>query len=893
MGSLKLRDCSPLYTLLALLLLSACDDDQIPSHQSELKNAAEQGEADEPQPVEQYKSPFSLTKEISASIDATVETSAPSNIVQELTTEQGFRIDPLNLTSKIAQLKYGNIKLDISFIANIRSQEYGTCLALHDVSVEQSTPLHSSECQDEPGQKFSFFAVPNKIDTFLLRLADNDLCVVLSDASSEVDAAAAPSSLLASPCGIEDALNFAQFRLQRLDNNQYALIQDHLRWTDSQQTADEDSLPWQIVNVEGEIPAEASPAVAGNWSEVIDWPHIPVSVATLPDGRLLTWSAYSADNYRPMGQMSTLSSIYDPVSGRFTTTNNYAKHDMFCSGITLLQDGTVHASGGSPTRDDVSLFRPESGIWEESGSMHDSRWYGTTALLPDGDVFATHAKGAGNRSEVYSTASGEWRKTPGATMQTLQAEQTVINADEAHDNSVDGQWYAFMHVAPDGRVFHAGPTPTMHWFDTRYEGTVEEAGTLGDSERMHMFGSSVMYDNGKLLITGGNDRRKSPSSTNTAYTIDIASAPPVVEVSTPMHYSRVFHNSVVLPDGKVLVVGGNSSGVLFSDKGTELTPEVWNPETATWKTLADMTVPRNYHSVAVLMADGRVFSGGGGLCGSSCDTNHINAQIFSPPYLFNADGIVKSRPTILNAPDTAEPGETIRVRIAEEIDNFSLIRLSGTTHGINTDQRFMRPTMEHVGADVYELKLLENPNVLVAGNYWLFALDANGVPSTAHTINIREVSGENIPGSFRARLKSVESGKCFGLPGIADGPNDTLRQVTCKDLPEQSFDFTPVDGESNVFTLSFVHTGQCLDLIVEPDEWVKNGTDLVQRSCTNQVGNSSSQHFRIISHGLGQYLIASVPNGKVLDLRYRSHAEGAPIQLWEALYFDTQLWVLD
>ena len=53
--------------------------------------------------------------------------------------------------------------------------------------------------------------------------------------------------------------------------------------------------------------------------------------------------------------------------------------------------------------------------------------------------------------------------------------------------------------------------------------------------------------------------------------------------------------------------------------------------------MASQPEPRNYHSVAVLLPDGTVFSGGGGLCGS-CATNHPDGQIFYPPYLFNADG---------------------------------------------------------------------------------------------------------------------------------------------------------------------------------------------------------------------------------------------------------------
>ena len=62
-------------------------------------------------------------------------------------------------------------------------------------------------------------------------------------------------------------------------------------------------------------------------------------------------------------------------------------------------------------------------------------------------------------------------------------------------------------------------------------------------------------------------------------------------------------------------------------------------------TLAAAAIPRNYHSVALLLPDGRVFSGGGGLCGN-CATNHADGQIFTPPYLLNPDGTPRPRPAI-------------------------------------------------------------------------------------------------------------------------------------------------------------------------------------------------------------------------------------------------------
>lgn len=67
--------------------------------------------------------------------------------------------------------------------------------------------------------------------------------------------------------------------------------------------------------------------------------------------------------------------------------------------------------------------------------------------------------------------------------------------------------------------------------------------------------------------------------------------------------------------------------------------------TQTWSGDASAAIPRTYHSSAVLLPDARVFVGGSGLCGG-CAVNHLDAEIFSPNYLFNPDGSPAARPTI-------------------------------------------------------------------------------------------------------------------------------------------------------------------------------------------------------------------------------------------------------
>jgi galactose oxidase len=255
-----------------------------------------------------------------------------------------------------------------------------------------------------------------------------------------------------------------------------------------------------------------------------------------------------------------------------------------------------------------------------------------------------------------------------------------------------------------------------------------------------------MYDVGKILTVGGATAYQDYGSavntqaTTRAYTIDISGGPnqPVVFARTPdMAYARSFSNSVVLPDGKVLVVGGQQHPQGFTDTGAALSPELWNPATGQFTVMAPETIPRTYHSVAILLPDGRVFSGGGGLCGGGCTTNHPDGQIYSPPYLFNPDGTARTRPVITSAPAATVTGSNITVTTNSATPTFALIRMSAVTHGVNNDQRRIPLAPTAVNGTTYTLQLPSDKGILLPGNYMLFALDANGTPSVAKIMNIQ------------------------------------------------------------------------------------------------------------------------------------------------------------
>ncbi len=190
----------------------------------------------------------------------------------------------------------------------------------------------------------------------------------------------------------------------------------------------------------------------------------------------------------------------------------------------------------------------------------------------------------------------------------------------------------------------------------------------------------------------------------------------------------------VLPDGKVVVVGGQNFPVPFSDNTAVLSAEMWDPATESFSALAPAAVPRTYHSVALLMPDARVFTGGGGLCGT-CGTNHFDGEIFTPPNLLNPDGTPAPRPAITAAPATAANGAGITVTTDRAVSSFAIVRMGTATHSVDTDQRriALAPTTVTGG---YRLTIPADKGVALPGYWMLFAMDDKGVPSVARTIRI-------------------------------------------------------------------------------------------------------------------------------------------------------------
>jgi hypothetical protein len=192
-------------------------------------------------------------------------------------------------------------------------------------------------------------------------------------------------------------------------------------------------------------------------------------------------------------------------------------------------------------------------------------------------------------------------------------------------------------------------------------------------------------------------------------------------------------NTVILPDGALLTIGGNAAttnydGTLFQ---TELYSKAATDPSGIWVEMAPNTLPAAYHSSALLLPDATVLLSQDDADKSPSSTHQV--QIYSPPYLFRG-----TRPKITSVPTTATWGQSFQVSTdTKNISHVSLMAPGAVTHGNDMHQRGIRLPVKAInrGSSI-QITIPNSPAIVPAGYYMLFAINSNGVPSLAKFIRI-------------------------------------------------------------------------------------------------------------------------------------------------------------
>ena len=502
------------------------------------------------------------------------------------------------------------------------------------------------------------------------------------------------------------------------------------------------------------------------------WPVHAIHTHLLPTGKVMFYGR--DDDAR----------LWDPATNTFSSIAR-AGFNIFCTGHSFLPDGRLLLTGGHIASNtglpNAAIWDPFTDTWTHLPNMNAGRWYPTHTTMPNGDVLvisgAIDPQQNNPLPQVWQT-NGAWRDLSTA--------------------SISLHLYPFMFLTSSGRVFNAGPQTTTRWLDTSGTGAWT---TVGDrASGLRDYASAVMYEEGKIMIAGGGD-----PPLNSVEVIDLNVPNPAWRTVAPMSSARRNLNATLLPDGKVLITGG-SSGPGFDDANTPvLTTELWDPATERFTTLAPMPGFRGYHSIALLLPDGRILSAGS-------DASPFNAEIYSPPYLYKG-----ARPTVTTVPSTLAYGESFAVATpdAARVTAVTFLRLGSVTHAYNMEQRFMRLPFS-VTADGLTATAPANANLAPPGYYLLFLIDSNGVPSVGRIIRIGGTAPPPDPTGVTVILPADNS--------TMSGLNTLQAYANGRSLSTYNM-FWQVDGDRLNPMADSNTGGQYKEALVDFTNWTWRGSD--------------------------------------------------------------------
>jgi hypothetical protein len=429
--------------------------------------------------------------------------------------------------------------------------------------------------------------------------------------------------------------------------------------------------------------------------------------------------------------------------------------DMFCMGQTQLPNGNILLAGGTLSYNSRAangkwlglnkawIFDVPSNTLRPTASMAHGRWYPTLLTLSDGKVLCVAGwdeYGVQNKlAEIFDPATETWsiKYDPLATASYCVGEGQDPEIMPGAGQPCYGPGvapnvllYPRMHLMPSGLVAFCGQTKTLRTFNPatgiwKFAGNMLYGASRGYGSSVLLPLQNTLAEKGSILIFGGTATDDSLATTS-AEILTPSGTALQPRWTNPSQFGRKHPIPVIMPDGKILVIGGTA----FQNSGSTkiMEAELFDPMTETWTTLPAMTVPRQYHSSAVLLPDGRVWTGG---TTYSLMSRELRVEYFVP-YYYSA-----ARPTISGNPIVGSYGETITIPTQEGLDitSVSLVAMSTETHAFNCDQRLVWLQIQNKTATEVVASAPINGNIAPPGYYYLHVLK-EGIPSAASIIKI-------------------------------------------------------------------------------------------------------------------------------------------------------------
>lgn len=539
--------------------------------------------------------------------------------------------------------------------------------------------------------------------------------------------------------------------------------------------------------------------------------------------------------------------------------------DLFCAGHAQLEDGRLLVAGGTAAYEggggvhdphfkanrDSFIFDPKLNAWSariqlnfepgqhfEVGTKGGGRWYPTLITLGNGAVTAFWGHPFGvtclpNESDADCQRRREMNDdsrhtnntpeffTPGIPTWRILGRETDV------PTSID-LGYPRVHLLPNGRLFRATPIKQVNVeINPLLESLVDrnELSQVVSDAPSDEFPTDYSYPSVLLPLTPANryQARVLLAGRNQPLLVtlgrDIGAPREGWRPTSNRARLRIHDNATLLPTGEVFVSGGKSGRSFAQTRVLE--GEIYNPFNDTWRVVAPARVPREYHSVALLMPDGRVWHAGTSVEGGRGATNQERRiELYEPSYYSLTRPVIRAMTGPADPLYGGAPLMHLRdTRFAVEVDHFRpiakfvLIRAGSVTHAFNSDQRYIEleaqlvETTQRFNPDGFTFKFAVVPppssTIVPPGMYLLFALDDRGIPSVGRFVRVDRRFVAELPVEAEDFTSKTAFG--IGVPVPADGTVSlNARTVPFELFPQLEYggiDFGPETGTVKKFSV--------------------------------------------------------------------------------------------
>ncbi|MFD4139592.1 galactose oxidase-like domain-containing protein [Streptomyces sp. NPDC058572] len=355
--------------------------------------------------------------------------------------------------------------------------------------------------------------------------------------------------------------------------------------------------------------------------------------------------------------------------------------------------------------------------------MNEARWYPTLTTLEDGRVLSLSGLDeigqiVPGKDEIYDPETKKWEYTG------------IIRKFPT---------YPAIFLMDNGKLFYSGSNAGYGPADVGRDPGVWDLDTnkfrkipgLSDPDQMETSATVMLppAQDQRFMVIGGGGVGESEKSSKRSRLVDLKDPSPRFKDGATLDKGTRYPSASLLPDDSVLVTGGSED---YRGRGGSnvLEARTYDPQTGTYKRVADPQVGRNYHSGSVLLPDGRVMIfGSDSLFQDAANTKpgvfEQRIEIYTPPYLYR-----DTRPEVTGGPKRIERGGsgTFKVQSANAVKTAKLMRPSAVTHVTDVDQRSVALEVKKTAGGI-EVTVPANRALVPSGWYMLFVTDDKGTPS--------------------------------------------------------------------------------------------------------------------------------------------------------------------